>query len=248
MSKSIYIYSFHSIEAQLNSNPEYILNVLIQSGRSDSRMSNIISILRNQKIKFSKVNKDKLDRLSKGELHQGIVAEVILPPLPGHEALLDFVAKISSIPLILILDSIQDPRNLGACLRSANAAGVDCVVINKDGSAPINAVVHKTSAGAINKLKIFQVINLVRTIKSLQAQELWVTGLDGNVTTSIYEINLSGPTIIAMGSEDKGLRQLVMKTCDQLARIPMIDNVESLNVSVATGIALFEAGRQRQSS
>ena len=248
MSKSIHIYGFHSIEAQLNSNPEYILNVLIQSGRSDSRMSNIISILRNQKIKFSKVNKDKLDRLSKGELHQGIVAEVILPPLPGHEALLDFVAKISSIPLILILDSIQDPRNLGACLRSANAAGVDCVVINKDGSAPINAVVHKTSAGAINKLKIFQVINLVRTIKSLQAQELWVTGLDGNVTTSIYEINLSGPTIIAMGSEDKGLRQLVMKTCDQLARIPMIGNVESLNVSVATGIALFEAGRQRQSS
>ena len=248
MSKSIYIYGFHSIEAQLNSNPEYILNVLIQSGRSDSRMSNIISILRNQKIKFSKVNKDKLDRLSKGELHQGIVAEVILPPLPGHEALLDFVAKISSIPLILILDSIQDPRNLGACLRSANAAGVDCVVFNKDGSAPINAVVHKTSAGAINKLKIFQVINLVRTIKSLQAQELWVTGLDGNVTTSIYEINLSGPTIIAMGSEDKGLRQLVMKTCDQLARIPMIGNVESLNVSVATGIALFEAGRQRQSS
>jgi len=248
MSKSIHIYGFHSIEAQLNSNPEYILNVLIQSGRSDSRMSNIISILRNQKIKFSKVNKDKLDRLSKGELHQGIVAEVILPPLPGHEALIDFVAKISSIPLILILDSIQDPRNLGACLRSANAAGVDCVVINKDGSAPINAVVHKTSAGAINKLKIFQVINLVRTIKSLQAQELWVTGLDGNVTTSIYEINLSGPTIIAMGSEDKGLRQLVMKTCDQLARIPMIGNVESLNVSVATGIALFEAGRQRQSS
>ena len=248
MSKSIYIYSFHSIEAQLNSNPEYILNVLIQSGRSDSRMSNIISILRNQKIKFSKVNKDKLDRLSKGELHQGIVAEVILPPLPGHEALLDFVAKISSIPLILILDSIQDPRNLGACLRSANAAGVDCVVINKDGSAPINAVVHKTSAGAINQLKIFQVTNLVRTIKSLQAQELWVIGLDGNVTTSIYEINLSGPTIIAMGSEDKGLRQLVMKTCDQLARIPMIGNVESLNVSVATGIALFEAGRQRQSS
>ena len=247
MSKSIHIYGFHSIEAQLNSNPEYILNVLIQSGRSDSRMSNIISILRNQKIKFSKVNKDKLDRLSKGELHQGIVAEVILPPLPGHEALLDFVAKISSIPLILILDSIQDPRNLGACLRSANAAGVDCVVINKDGSAPINAVVHKTSAGAINKLKIFQVINLVRTIKSLQAQELWVTGLDGNVTTSIYEINLSGPTIIAMGSEDKGLRQLVMKTCDQLARIPMIGNVESLNVSVATGIALFESRRQRQS-
>ena len=248
MSKSIHIYGFHNIEAQLNSNPECILNVFVQTGRSDSRMSKITSSLSAHKINFSKIDKKKLDRLTKGELHQGIVAEVILPPILGHKALIDFVTKISSIPLILILDSIQDPRNLGACLRCANAAGVDCVVVNKDGSAPINAVVHKTSAGAINKLKIFQVINLVRTIKSLQAQELWVTGLDGNVTTSIYEINLSGPTIIAMGSEEKGLRQLVMKTCDQLARIPMIGNVESLNVSVATGIALFEAGRQRQSS
>jgi 23S rRNA (guanosine2251-2'-O)-methyltransferase len=147
-----------------------------------------------------------------------------------------------------MLDSIQDPRNLGACLRSANAAGVDCVVINKDSSAPINAVVHKTSAGAINQLKIFQVTNLVRTIKSLQAQELWVIGLDGDVTTSIYDINFIDSTVIVIGTEGKGLRQLTKKTCDQLVTIPMIGNVESLNVSVATGIALFESRRQRQSS
>ena len=247
MSKSIYIYGFHSVEAQLNSNPEFILNVLIQSGRSDSRINKIIATLSAQKINFSKVNKNKLDRLSKGELHQGIVLEVILPPLPGHEALIDFVAKVSSIPLILMLDSIQDPRNLGACLRSANAAGVDCVIVNKDGSAPINAVVHKTSAGAINKLKIFQVTNLVRTIKSLQDQELWVIGLDGDATTSIYDINLSCPIVIVMGAEGKGLRQLIMKTCDQLAQIPIKGDIESLNVSVATGIALFESRRQRQS-
>jgi len=247
MSKSIYIYGFHSVEAQLNSNPEFILNVLIQSGRSDSRINKIIATLSAQKINFSKVNKNKLDRLSKGELHQGIVLEVILPPLPGHEALIDFVAKVSSIPLILMLDSIQDPRNLGACLRSANAAGVDCVIVNKDGSAPINAIVHKTSAGAINKLKIFQVTNLVRTIKSLQDQELWVIGLDGDATTSIYDINLSCPIVIVMGAEGKGLRQLIMKTCDQLAQIPIKGDIESLNVSVATGIALFESRRQRQS-
>jgi len=248
MSKSIHIYGFHSIEAQLNSNPECILNVFVQTGRSDSRMSEITSFLNTQKISFSKVDKNKLDRLTKGEPHQGIVAEVILPPRLGHEALIDFVTKLSSSPLILMLDSIQDPRNLGACLRSANAAGVDCVVVNKDGSAPINAVVHKTSAGAINQLKIFQVTNLVRTIKSLQAQELWVIGLDGDVTTSIYDINLRGPTVIVMGTEGKGLRQLIMKTCDQLAQIPMTGNVESLNVSVATGIALFEGRRQRQSN
>ena len=247
MSKSIHIYGFHSIEAQLNSNPECILIVFVQTGRSDSRMAKMNSLLSNQKINCLKIDKNKLDRLVKGELHQGIVAEVILPPLPGHEALVDFVTKLSSIPLILILDSIQDPRNLGACLRSANAAGVACVVINKDGSAPINAVVHKTSAGAINQLKIFQVTNLVRTIKSLQAQELWVIGLDGDVKTSIYDINLIDPTVIVMGSEGKGLRQLIKKTCDQLVTIPMIGNVESLNVSVATGIALFESRRQRQS-
>ena len=248
MSKSIYIYGFHSIEAQVKSNPECILNVFVQSGRSDSRTSKITSLLSTQKINFSQIDKNKLNRLTKGEPHHGIVAEVILPPLLGQEALIDFVTKISSIPLILILDSIQDPRNLGACLRCANAAGVDCVVVNKDGSAPINAVVHKTSAGAINKLKIFQVTNLVRTIKSLQAQELWVIGLDGDVTTSIYDINLSGPTVIVMGTEGKGLRLLIKKTCDYLARIPMKGNVESLNVSVATGIALFEGRRQRQSN
>ena len=248
MSKSIHIYGFDSIEAQLNSNPECILNVYVQTGRSDSRISEIISCLHTQKINFSKIGKNRLDRLSKGELHQGIVAEIILPSLPGQEALISFVTKLSSSPLILMLDSIQDPRNLGACLRSANAAGVDCVVINKDGSAPINAVVHKTSAGAINQLKIFQVTNLVRVIKALKDKKLWVIGLDDSVSTSLYDVNLIDPTVIVMGTEGKGLRQLIKKTCDQLATIPMTGNVESLNVSVATGIALFEGRRQRQSS
>ena len=179
MSKSIYIYGFHSIESQLNSNPEYILKLFIQSGRNDARMSKMTSLLNNLKINFLKIDKNELDRLAKGEPHQGIIAEILLPSLPGQEALIDFITNLPSNPLILILDSIQDPRNLGACLRSANAAGVDCVVINKDGSAPINSVVYKTSAGAINQLKIFQVTNLVRVIKALQSKELWVVGLDG---------------------------------------------------------------------
>ena len=248
MSKSIYIYGFHSIESQLNSNPEYILKLFIQSGRNDARMSKMTSLLNNLKINFLKIDKNKLERLAKGEPHQGIIAEVLLPSLPGQDALIDFITNHTSNPLILILDSIQDPRNLGACLRSANAAGVDCIVINKDGSAPINSVVYKTSAGAINQLKIFQVTNLVRVIKALQSKELWVVGLDGSAKTSIYDVNLSDPLVIVMGTEGKGLRQLIKKTCDYLAIIPMTGNVESLNVSVATGIALFEGRRQRESS
>ena len=248
MSKSIYIYGFHSIEAQLNSNPEYILKVFIQSGRNDDRMSKVTSLLNNLKINLLKIDKNELDRLAKDELHQGIIAEVILPSLPGQEALIDFIDKLTSSALVLILDSIQDPRNLGACLRSANAAGVDCVVVNKDGSAPINSVVYKTSAGAMNQLKIFQVTNLVRTIKVLQSKELWVVGLDSSVKTSIYDVNLIDPIVIVIGTEGKGLRQLIKKTCDYLATIPMVGDVESLNVSVATGIALFESRRQRQSN
>ena len=248
MSKSIYIYGFHSIESQLNSNPEYILKLFIQSGRNDARMSKMVSLLNNLKIKFLKIDKNELDRLAKGEPHQGIIAKVLLPSLPGQKALIEFITNLPSHPLILILDSIQDPRNLGACLRSANAAGVDCVVMNKDGSAPINSVVYKTSAGAINQLKIFQVTNLVRVIKALQSKELWVVGLDGSAKTSIYDVNLSDPLVIVMGTEGKGLRQLIKKTCDYLATIPMKGDVESLNVSVATGIALFESRRQRQSN
>ena len=248
MSKSIYIYGFHSIESQLNSNPEYILKLFIQSGRNNARMRKMTSLLNNLKINFLKIDKNELDRLAKGELHQGIIAEVLLPSLPGQKALIDFITNLPGNPLILILDSIQDPRNLGACLRSANAAGVDCVVINKDGSAPINSVVYKTSAGAINQLKIFQVTNLVRAIKALQSKELWVVGLDASLKTSIYDINLIDPIVIVMGAEGKGLRQLIKKSCDYLVRIPMTGNVESLNVSVATGIALFESKRQRQST
>ena len=248
MSKSIHIFGFHSIESLLNTNPESILKVFIQSGRDDIRMSNIITALTNQKISFLNSDKNKLDRLAKGELHQGIIAEVILPPLPGEDVLIADINKISSIPLVLILDSIQDPRNLGACLRSANAAGIDCVVINKDGSSPINAVVHKTSAGAINTLKIFQVTNLTRTIKALQKNGLWVIGLDGGASTTIYDVNLADATAIVMGAEGKGIRQLIKKTCDQLVNIPMTGSVESLNVSVATGITLFESKRQRERS
>lgn len=248
MSKSINIFGFHSVESLLKTNPESIIRVLILNNRKDKRINNLVNILSSQKIALSMTDRNDLDRIAKGEIHQGVISEVILPPLMNEESLLNSISGNATKPLILILDSIQDPRNLGACLRSANAAGVDHVVINKDGSAPINAVVHKTSAGAINTLRIYQVTNLSRTIKDLQKRGLWVIGLDGNSQSTIYDVNLTDATAIVMGSEGKGIRQLIKKTCDQIVTIPMSGNIESLNVSVATGIALFESKRQREST
>ncbi len=245
MSKTLIIFGFHAVQAQLDSAPEGFVRVLILENRNDKRVGQITDQLNQLGINTSKSNKQQLDKLSKNQTHQGIAAEILLPTLPNQDELIGFVSRLENSPLILILDSIQDPRNLGACLRSANAAGVDCVVINKDGSAPINALVHKTSAGALNQLKIFQVTNLARTIKALQKEDVWVVGLDGSTNTSIYQIDLKTPTALIMGAEGTGLRKLTKQSCDQLALIPMQGNVESLNVSVATGISLFEASRQR---
>jgi 23S rRNA (guanosine2251-2'-O)-methyltransferase len=248
MSKSINIFGFHSIESLLKTNPESIIKVFVQINRRDKRASDLLNLLTSQEITFLTTDRNDLDRIAKGEVHQGVISEVILPPLLNEESLLKSISNNSSNSLILVLDSIQDPRNLGACLRSANAAGVDYVVINKDGSAPINALVHKTSAGAINSLKIFHVTNLSRTIIKMQKKGVWVIGLDGNSKSTIYDVNLTDATAIVMGSEGKGIRRLIKETCDQIVTIPMSGNIESLNVSVATGIALFESKRQREST
>ena len=248
MSKSIYIFGFHSIESILNSNPELVIKVLIQKGRKDKRVIDLTNTLTSHKILYSISDKSNLDKISKGEIHQGVISEIILSPILNEESFLNSIAAFDQKPMILILDSVQDPRNLGACLRSANAAGVSHVVINKDGSAPINSLVHRTSAGAINNLQIFHVTNLSRTIKEIQKRDIWVVGLDGNTQTSIYSVNLDGAIAIVVGSEGKGIRPLIKKTCDQVVSIPMSGNIESLNVSVATAITLFEIKRQRERS
>ncbi|RUA05791.1 MAG: 23S rRNA (guanosine(2251)-2'-O)-methyltransferase RlmB [Gammaproteobacteria bacterium] len=245
MSKSILIFGFHSIQAQLESNPECLLKVYTLDNRHNKRLNTLITQLNQLGINTLVSSKQQLDKMTKNQSHQGVAAEILLPTLPNQDDLITYVTQLEKSALILILDSIQDPRNLGACLRSANAAGVDCVVINKDGSAPINALVHKTSAGALNQLKIFSVTNLARTIKALKEENIWVIGLDGSTKNSLYQIDLTIPSAIIMGSEGSGLRSLTKKHCDLLAKIPMQGNVESLNVSVATGVALFEASRQR---
>ena len=248
MPKSIEIFGFHSIESILKSNPELVLNVLIQNERRDKRINELINTLSSQKISYSFADKVFLDKISKGELHQGVISSVIPPSILNEESFIQSITRFNQNSLILILDSIQDPRNLGACLRSANAAGVSHVIINKDGSAPINSLVHRTSAGAVNNLQIFHVTNLSRTIQQIKKRDIWVVGLDGNMESSIYNVNLTGPIAIVVGSEGKGIRSLIKKNCDQIVSIPMAGNIESLNVSVATAIALFESKRQREST
>ena len=248
MSKSINIFGFHSIESILKTNPELVIRVIIQDGRKDKRIVNLINNLDTQKITYSYTDRANLDKISKGEIHQGVISEIIIPTILNEDSLVNSIATFDQKPMIRILDSVQDPRNLGACLRSANAAGVSHVVINKDGSAPINSLVHRTSAGAINNLQIFHVTNLSRTIKEIQKRDIWVVGLDGNTQTSIYSVNLDGAIAIVVGSEGKGIRPLIKKTCDQVVSIPMSGNIESLNVSVATAVTLFEIKRQRERS
>ena len=248
MSKSINIFGFHSIESILLNKPELVLKVLIQNGRKDKRIIDLINNLDSQKITYSSTDRANLDKISKGEIHQGVISEIILPPILNEDSLVNSIAAFDQKVMILMLDSVQDPRNLGACLRSANAAGVTHVVVNKDGSAPINSLVHRTSAGALNSLQIFHVTNLSRTIKQIKKRDIWVVGLDGGTQSSLYDVNLKGSIAIVVGSEGKGIRPLIKKTCDQVVSIPMSGNVESLNVSVATAITLFEIKRQRERS
>jgi 23S rRNA (guanosine2251-2'-O)-methyltransferase len=245
MSKSIVIFGYHAIQAQLDSAPECLLKIYALSQREDDRLKTLLQTVNKVGLPLQFCNKAQLEKLTKNQTHQGIAAEILLPNLPNQDAILPFLSTCKKPYLILVLDSIQDPRNLGACLRSANAFGVDCIIINKDGSAPINALVHKTSAGALNQLKIFQVTNLSRTLKSLQKNNVWVYGLDGNCNTNLNQVDLTSSSALVMGSEGTGLRSLIKKSCDQLLKIPMQGNVESLNISVATGISLFEVSRQR---
>ena len=246
MPKSINIFGFHTIESILKTNPELVIKVLIQNGRKDKRIIDLINNIGSQKIPYSYTDRASLDKISKGEIHQGVISEIILPAALNEESF--FNSTFDQKSIILILDSVQDPRNLGACLRSANAAGVTHVIINKDGSAPINSLVHRTSAGAITNLQIYHVTNLSRIINQIKKKGIWVVGLDGKTQSSLYSVNLTGPTAVVVGSEGKGIRPLIKKNCDQVVSIPMSGNVESLNVSVATAVTLFEIKRQRESS
>jgi 23S rRNA (guanosine2251-2'-O)-methyltransferase len=235
----MFISGFHSVLSQLKSNLSSVEEIFMQDGRFDNRTKEVLSLLQNSGLQINKIGKDRLTKISKNESHQGIVAKISLNNIKSDNELKHFVKQ--DLKLILILDNITDPRNIGACMRSANAFNVDCVIIAKDGCGAINETTYKTSAGSINDLTIFQVTNISRTIKLLQQNNFWVLGLDGHTQSEIQQQDFSTPHALVMGSEGKGLRELTKKTCDGLVKIPMLGTVESLNVAVATGISLFTA-------
>ncbi len=245
MSGKVTIAGIHTVLAVLRYRPERLLELWVSADRKDQRMDQLLDLAKKAGANVQRVKRQELDKRADDKHHQGVVASV-RPATPGtDQQLSQLLDKLDAPPFLLVLDGVTDPHNLGACLRSADAAGVHAVITPRDRSAHLNPTVDRVSSGASQVLPLFQVTNLARCLKSLQQRGIWLTGLAGEASDSLYEANLQGPVALIMGAEGQGLRRLTRDTCDHLVRIPMAGQVESLNVSVAAGVCLFEALRQR---
>ena len=213
--------------------------------RGGERMRDLVALAGQHGVPVKRVPGDVLGRQANGGVHQGVVADV---EEPGACSVADLVHGAISVPLIVVLDAIEDPHNVGAILRTADAAGVDGVVIQTRRSAALGGVAAKASAGALAHLRIAEVVNIARAIEELKELGVWTVGLAGEATTTYDGIDFRQPTALVLGAEGTGLRRLVREKCDFLAAIPMGGHVDSLNVSVAAGVALFEAVRQRRAA
>jgi len=242
------VFGIHAVTALINVAPERFIEVWLLKGREDDRMMPIINMTRKYGIGAQQVSRKVLDDKSDGEQHQGVIARV----RPGKaytendlDDILQAAEKKDVPPFLLILDGVTDPHNLGACLRNADAAGVQAIIVPKDNAAQITPTVRKVAVGAVESIPLVQVTNLSRTMKHLQQQGVWIVGTAGETDTCLYDTKLAGPIALVMGAEGKGMRRLTRENCDQLVKLPMAGAVSSLNVSVATGICLFEMVRQR---
>ncbi|WP_430458387.1 23S rRNA (guanosine(2251)-2'-O)-methyltransferase RlmB [Rheinheimera sp.] len=239
-----FIFGLHSVSAFMERHPEDVLELFVLKDREDQRMTPLIQQARKSGISVQFCQRKTLDEKVDGAQHQGVVAKARLSDA-GDEHDLKRILDTQSQPFLLILDGITDPHNLGAILRSADAAGVNAVIAPKDRAAKLTAVVRKVACGAAEAVPFIAVTNLARTIRELKDAGVWVLGAAGETETTIYQASLSGPLALAMGAEGDGLRRLTKELCDGLVKIPMFGAVSSLNVSVATGICLYEAVRQR---
>jgi 23S rRNA (guanosine2251-2'-O)-methyltransferase len=241
-----WIAGINSVGAAIANDAGNVREVLIEAGARNPRISEIEANARRYGIEVRRVTQQALEGIAGGLRHQGAVARYAAAKTWDENELPELVEAAGGKALILVLDGVQDPHNLGACLRSAAAAGVTAVVIPKDKAVQINATVRKTSAGAADSIPVIRATNLARCMRDLQQMGVWLYGLAGDATASLYKIDLRGNVALVLGGEADGLRRLTREHCDELVKIPMPGTTESLNVSVATGVSLFEAVRQRQ--
>jgi 23S rRNA (guanosine2251-2'-O)-methyltransferase len=238
-------YGLHAVRHIFQHDISRVLEIWVQEGRNDIKLQTLLHQAQQQKIAIQTVAKKTLDNLTQHGPHQGIVIRHKPFPILNQTDLPNLLSQLTSPPFLLILDEIQDPHNLGACLRTAEAAGVHAVIIPSHRACGLSAVVRKVASGATDTLPLIQVTNLASTLRELQTQGVWIIGADGKSETSLFEVKLTGALAFVLGAEGDGLRRLTRETCDVLIHIPMLGQVESLNVSVATGICLYEALRQR---
>jgi 23S rRNA (guanosine2251-2'-O)-methyltransferase len=238
-------YGLHTVRMLLERSPARVRRVLLIGGRDAGRVAELRTLATKAGVAVTTADAALLDKLAEGERHQGVVAEMA-PRVGDPETQLEEALEAAGpAPLLLVLDGVTDPHNLGACLRSADGAGVHAVIAPRDRAAGLTAVARKVAAGAAETVPFVQVVNLARTLRELKDRGVWLVGTAGEASKSIYDVDLRGPTALVMGSEGEGMRRLTRECCDELVRIPMAGAVESLNVSVATGVTLFEAVRQR---
>ena len=247
MSKPALLTGFHAIRTRLKLAPESVKEVLIDSNRRDARMRELINLCRGMNVAIVQADAARLDKLcATGTRHQGVVAMAEpMPQLLTVADVLEQCAELGVEPFLLVLDGVTDPRNLGACLRVADGAGVHAVIAPKDRAAPLNDIAQQTAAGAAQSVPYVLVTNLARALDELVEAGIAVVGLADESESSIYQASLTGPLALVMGAEGDGMRRLTRERCDHLVNIPMNGAVESLNVSVATGVCLYEAVRQR---
>ena len=239
-----WMYGFHAIKQLFDSSPKRIQGLQVQSGRDDERSNELYKLAREHQISIARVSRDDLDKQFPDANHQGFVAE-IEPAKVQNESFLEALLVENEKPFLVILDQIQDPHNLGAILRSAAASGVDAVIAPLRQACGLTGSARKVAVGAAEIVPYVQVTNLVRTMKFLQEQGVFIVGLAGEASADLYDSNESGALAIVMGNEAKGMRRLTRENCDELIKIPMAGAIESLNVSVATGICVFHYARQR---
>lgn len=244
MSQLEKIYGLHAVEALLRHHPKRVKQVWLAEGRGDPRVQVLIELAALARVSVGQCERREMDAWVEG-VHQGVVADVSPSQVWGEAMLDELLDRAEVPPLLLVLDGVTDPHNLGACLRTADAAGALAVIVPKDKSATLNATVRKVACGAAEVIPLVAVTNLARTLEKLQQKGLWVVGTAGEAEQSLYAQDLTGPIVLVMGAEGRGMRRLTREHCDYLVRLPMAGSVSSLNVSVATGVCLFEALRQR---